>query len=103
MTTTILLTRNDHGIQLRFTCQDHEGNPIDLTDREVHFLLESDGEILNADRSLCENIDSPAGKAAYTVDAADRAQVGILKGRLRLQSESLQVENLEPIAVRVKE
>ena len=102
MATTILLTKNDHGIQLHFTCQDRERNPVNLTAREVHFFLERDGTIVNADRSECVKTDSLAGKATYTLHSSDTATEGILKGRLRLQDESLQVENLEPIAVWVK-
>jgi hypothetical protein len=102
MTTTIILTRNDHGILLNFTCQDRDRNPLDLTAREVHFFLERDGTIINADHSLCQKNDSAAGKASYTLYSSDTATEGILKGRLRLQGDDLQVENLEAIAVWVK-
>lgn len=102
MTTTIILTKNDHGILLHFTCQDRDRNPVDLTAREVHFLLERDGAVINADHSLCQKTDAAAGRAAYTVHSSDTATEGILKARLRLRGDDLRVENLDPIAVWVK-
>ena len=102
MATTILLTKNDHGIQLHFTCRDRDRNPVDLTAREVHFLLERSGFTINSEHDLCEKTDSAAGKASYTVHSADTEEEGILQGRLRLIGDSLQVENIEPIAVWVK-
>ncbi|MFH1742146.1 MAG: hypothetical protein ABIH23_24345 [bacterium] len=102
MATTILLTKNDHGIRLQFTCQDRERNPINLTARDVHFFLERDGTLINTGRSRCLKTDSLAGKAAYTLHISDTAAEGILKGRLCLQSDGLRVENLEPIAVWIK-
>lgn len=102
MTTTIILSKNDHGILLNFTCQDRDRNPLDLTAREIHFLLEQNEAIINADRSLCQKTDAPAGKASYTLHGSDTATEGILKGRLRLEGDDLRVENLEPIVVWVK-
>lgn len=102
MTTTIILTKNDRGVLLNFTCQDRDRNPLDLTAREVHFLLEQNGTIVNADHSLCQKTDAPAGKASYTLQSSDTATEGILKGRLRLQGDDLRVENLESIVVWVK-
>ena len=102
MATTILLTKNDHGIQIQFTCQDRERNPINLTARNVHFFFERDGILINTDRSQCLKTDSLAGKAVYTLHSSDTAVEGVLKGRLCLQSDGLRVENLEPIAVWIK-
>ena len=102
MTTTIILTKNDHGILLNFTCEDRDRNPLDLTGREVHFFLEKEGMVINSERSLCQKTDAAAGKATYTLHGADTVEEGILKGRLRLQGDNLQVENLGAIAVWIK-
>ena len=102
MATTILLTKNDHGIEIHFTCRDRDRNPVDLTAREIHFLLERDGSVINSEHSLCQKTDSAAGKASYTLHGNDTESEGILRGRLRLLADNLQVENIEPIAVWVK-
>lgn len=87
MATTFYATQNDNGIVVRFTLNDADGNPVDLTGASLKFEAKarfSDAEAkVDGDATPDADQAGNTGQGAYTLTSTDLSAADIYDVRVQ--------------------